>query len=81
MKARHEDGSIVLSGPAPGRGFSMYLIRAESEEKARSIAAGDPFTAAGDCTFEIIPWEIHQILGAGVFTAGRASAASSRGDV
>ena len=35
MKARHEDGSIVLSGPAPGRGFSMYLIRARAARRSR----------------------------------------------
>ena len=70
MRARHEDGSIVMSGPAPGRGFAMYLIRAESEEKAKAIAAADPFTVAGDTTFDLIPWEIHQVIGIGPFTAG-----------
>src|SRR5688572_19953123 len=70
MRARHEDGSILVSGPSQARGLGIYLIRAESEEKAKQIAAGDPFTVAGDTSFELIPWEIHQIAGIGPFTAG-----------
>jgi uncharacterized protein YciI len=69
MKAQHEAGRIVLSGPTPDRKVGMYLIRAGSREEAEQIAAGDPYTAAGCTTFELIEWEIHQILGAGPFTA------------
>ena len=69
MKQQHEAGTVVLSGPAPGRSFAMYLIRAGSQEEAERIAAADPFTAAGLCTFEVIHWDIHQILGVGPFTA------------
>lgn len=70
MKAQHEAGRIVLSGPTPDRKVGMYLIRASSREEAERIAASDPYTAAGCTTFELIEWEIHQILGAGPFTAG-----------
>jgi hypothetical protein len=34
-----------------------------------SIAASDPYTAAGFCAFELLEWEVHQIMGAGPFTA------------
>jgi uncharacterized protein YciI len=69
MKAQHEAGRIVLSGPTPDRKIGMYLIRAGSREEAERIAASDPYTVAGCTTFELIEWEIHQILGAGPFTA------------
>ncbi len=69
MKQQHEAGRIVLSGPTPDRKVGMYLIRAGSREEAEQIAASDPYTAAGCTTFELTEWEIHQILGAGPFTA------------
>jgi uncharacterized protein YciI len=72
MKNQHESGAIVFSGPgrAPDGGMlGIYLIRAPSHEEAEQIAAGDPFTANGHCTFDLIDWEVHQIMGAGAFTA------------
>ncbi len=69
MKAQHDAGRIVLSGPTPDRKLGMYLVRANSREEAERIAASDPYKAAGCCTFDIIEWEIHQILGIGPFTA------------
>jgi uncharacterized protein YciI len=69
MKQQHEAGTIVLSGPTPDRKVGMYLIRAKDRGEAERIAAGDPYTAAGFTTFELIEWEIHQIMGAGAFTA------------
>lgn len=69
MKSQHEAGTIVLSGPTPDRKVGMYLIRAKDRAEAERIAGSDPYTAAGFTTFDLIEWEIHQILGAGAFTA------------
>ncbi|HVA22838.1 MAG TPA: YciI family protein [Chloroflexota bacterium] len=69
MKEQHEAGTIALSGPTPDRKIGMYLIRAKDRAEAERIAAGDPYTAAGFTTFDLIEWEIHQILGAGAFSA------------
>ena len=69
MKHQHDTGTIVMSGPTPDRKYGQYLIRAENREEADKIAASDPFTVAGCTTFEIIEWEVHQIMGIGPFTA------------
>lgn len=69
MKQQHESGTIVLSGPTPDRTIGMYLIRAKDRAEAERIAGSDPYTAAGCTTFDLIEWEIHQVLGAGPFTA------------
>jgi uncharacterized protein YciI len=68
MKRQHAAGTILLSGPSPDRSLGIYLIKAESREDAEHIAAGDPYTAAGHTTFELIEWEIHQAFGIGPFT-------------
>jgi uncharacterized protein YciI len=75
MKTQHDQGAIYLSGPATtaeGR-VGMYLIRANDRAGAERVAAADPFTVAGDCTFELIEWEIHQMLGIGPFTSAGLS--------
>ena len=62
MKRQHEAGKIVMSGPTPDRKLGIYLIRADSREEAEGIAGSDPYTAAGFCTFELIEWELHQVM-------------------
>ena len=69
MQQQHEAGRILFSGPTPDRSRGIYVIRAGSREEAERIAASDPFTAAGCTTFELIEWEVHQVLGVGPFTA------------
>jgi uncharacterized protein YciI len=69
MREQHETGRILISGPSEDRELGIYLIRAGSRDEAEGIAAGDPYTAAGDCAFDLIPWKIHQILGIGSFEA------------
>jgi len=79
MKQQHDEGKILLSGPSGDRKYGMYLIKANSREEAERIAGADPYTTAGHTTFELIQWEIHQVLGIGNFTAaGLASAAGPR---
>lgn len=71
MKQMHEAGRIAISGPgkgSDGTAYGIYLIRAASKDEASSIAAGDPFTVSGHCAFDLIEWEVHQIMGAGAFT-------------
>ena len=69
MKQQHEAGRILFSGPSRDRKLGIYVIRADSRQEAERIAAGDPFTAAGFCAFDLLEWDVHQILGAGPFTA------------
>lgn len=69
MQRMHEEGRIVISGPAPEKKLGMYLIRAASREEAEKIASGDPYTVAGHTRFDLLQWDIHQIMGIGAFTA------------
>ena len=77
MKTQHESGAILFSGP--GRlndtSYGIYLIHAPSKADAEKVASGDPFTAAGHCAYDLIEWEVHQIMGAGAFTGAGIRAA------
>jgi uncharacterized protein YciI len=68
IKEMHEAGKIVISGPGKDHTLGVYLIRAETLEEAAEIAEADPFTVGGNCEFELMDWDIHQILGIGSFT-------------
>ncbi len=80
MRARHDEGSILMSGPSPSRKLGIYIIKATTEEEAAAVAASDPFTLAGDARYELIDWDVRQVLGAGPFTmaAIKAQAAPHR---
>jgi uncharacterized protein YciI len=69
MKQQHDAGKILFSGPTTDRKYGIYVIRADSRDEASRIAGSDPYTAAGFCSFELLEWEVHQIMGAGNFTA------------
>ena len=69
MKRQHDTGKILFSGPTTDRKYGIYVIRADSKDEASKIAASDPYTAAGFCSCELLEWEVHQIMGAGNFTA------------
>jgi uncharacterized protein YciI len=69
MKQQHDSGQILFSGPTTDRKYGVYVIRAGSKDEADKIAAGDPYTAAGFCAFDLLEWEVHQIMGAGPFTS------------
>lgn len=69
MKDRHASGAILFSGPSADHRLGIYVIRAGSRAEAEAIAASDPYTAAGCCAFDLIEWEVHQVLGAGPFSA------------
>jgi uncharacterized protein YciI len=69
MKQQHDAGKILFSGPTPDRQLGVYVVRSASRKEAETLAASDPYTAAGFCAFDLIEWEVHQILGTGPFTA------------
>lgn len=68
MKQQHEAGKILFSGPTPDRKLGIYVIRAGSRGEAERIAASDPYTAAGFCSFDLIEWQVHQVMGIGPFS-------------
>ena len=75
MKEQHDAGRILLSGPSPDLKLGMYLIHAGSREEADAIAASDPYTVAGDSTYQLVQRNIRQILGVGPFNAAELNLA------
>jgi len=74
MKQQHPSGRILFSGPTSDRKYGVYVIRANTKPEAEQIAASDPYTAAGFCAFELLEWEVYQIMGIGPFTSAEMRA-------
>jgi uncharacterized protein YciI len=74
MRQQHEAGKILFSGPTTDRKYGVYVIRAASKNEAEKIAGSDPYTVAGFTAFDLFEWEVHQIMGAGPFTAAEMRA-------
>ena len=74
MKEQHQRGTILFSGPTTDRKYGIYVIRAANKTEAEKIAASDPYTAAGFAGFELLEWDVHQIMGAGPFSAAEMRA-------
>ena len=66
-EAAARGGQDPLLGPTPDHQQGIYVINVGSREEAERIAASDPFTACGGCTYQIWDWELHEIMGVGRF--------------
>ncbi len=64
----HQAGNILFSGPTPDLSVGIFVIRVASRKEAEAIADADPFYANGVRTYEMLDWEVHQIMGAGPFS-------------
>jgi len=78
MRAQHEAGIVLFSGPSPKRKLGIYIVRARSEEEARAVVHTDPYVANGECEFDLLEWDVRQALGAGPFTTQDIEAQTSR---
>jgi hypothetical protein len=65
--ARSRHDSVFRPDPGPKIWHLCHSRRFQS--RCRKVAAADPYTAAGFCVFDLYEWEVHQIMGAGPFSA------------
>jgi uncharacterized protein YciI len=69
MRRQHGAGSVLFSGPTADRSVGIYVIRAPSLHEARRVADSDPFHANAVRGYEMLEWDVHQVLGAGAFSS------------
>jgi uncharacterized protein YciI len=70
LKDRHDEGSIIMSGPGTQPGLGIYIMRASGIAEATRIVHADPLLQSPGATAEVIEWQLHQIMGIGAFDAG-----------
>ena len=70
LKDRHDEGSIILSGPSDDASPGIYVMRAPDLDNATRIARSDPLLCSSGATVQVISWQVHQIMGTGPFDVG-----------
>ena len=68
MRSQHATSNVLFSGPTADHSMGIYVITAPSRAEAQAIADSDPFHALGLRNYEMLDWEVHQVLGAGPFS-------------
>jgi uncharacterized protein YciI len=59
MQSLHRDGTVVLAGPVGDGSGAMVVLQVGSENEARQVVEGDPYTAAGVGADHMLrPWNV-----------------------
>jgi len=59
LQALLEEGTVVLAGPVGDGSGAMMVLQTGSEEEARRVVDGDPYTAAGVGVDHVLrPWNV-----------------------
>ena len=76
MRSQHTASNVLFSGPTADRSLGIYVIAASSREEAKAIAETDPFHSLGLRSYEMLDWDVHQVMGAGPFSSKEMAARS-----
>ncbi len=68
MKEQQMTGRILMAGPTPDRSMGLMVFGHLDTDVVHGICDTDPFVERGFRTFEVIPWDVHHVLGIGGFT-------------
>ncbi len=68
MRSQHSSSNVLFSGPTADHSMGIYVVTAPSRADALAIPDSDPFHALGLRNYEMLDWEVHQVLGAGPFS-------------
>lgn len=59
VQALYEKGTVVLAGPVGDGSGAMMVLQVGSEDEARQVVEGDPYTAAGVGADHVLrPWNV-----------------------
>ena len=66
MKAQHEAGNVLFSGPTT-EGPGIWVVHASSKDEAVKLVDSHPWVKAGKRSYEMYEWRVQQALGVGRF--------------
>jgi len=59
VQSLHQEGRVVLAGPVGDGSGAMMVLQVASEEEARNVVNGDPYTTAGVGVDHVLrPWDV-----------------------
>lgn len=67
MREQQLAGTVIAAGPTPDRELGIMLFRNMTRAELDAVCATDPFVQGGHREYEVVPWEVHHLLGVGGF--------------
>ncbi|MCX4904664.1 YciI family protein [Streptomyces sp. NBC_00878] len=67
MREQQLAGKVLIAGPTPDKELGIMLFGHMSKQDVHELCRTDPFISAGLREYEVIPWEVHHLLGIGAF--------------
>jgi len=67
MREQQRAGTVLIAGPAKGFELGIIVFGHLSEDTVHELCRTEPLVAAGHRDYELIPWDVHHLLGIGEF--------------
>lgn len=61
-------GKVLMAGPTPDLKLGIIVVGHMSEDALHELLRHEPFIEAGYRDYEVIPWDVHELLGIGGFS-------------
>jgi uncharacterized protein YciI len=79
MKEQQLAGKVLMAGPTPDFELGIIIFGHMPESAVHELCRHEPFISGGYRNYEVIPWDVHHVLGIGHFEL-KASPAAPRGN-
>jgi uncharacterized protein YciI len=80
MREQQFAGKVLIAGPSHDGDLGIIVFGHMSKADLDALCRQDPFVARGYREYEVIAWDVHQLLGVGGFDVKTIAAMTSSGD-
>jgi len=74
MQSQQLEGKVLIAGPTPDHQLGIIVFGHMAEAALHDLCRHEPFIEAGYRTYEVIPWDVHHLLGVGGFSRSAVAA-------
>jgi uncharacterized protein YciI len=79
MRKQQLAGKVLIAGPTPDQTLGIIVFGHMSAADVDELCSQEPFIARGYRECEVIPWEVHHLLGIGGFDVKTIAAMTRSG--
>jgi hypothetical protein len=80
MRERQLAGEVLIAGPSHDGDLGIIVFGHMSKADLDALCRQEPFVARGYREYEVIEWDVHQLLGIGGFDVKTIAAMMRSGD-
>jgi uncharacterized protein YciI len=80
MREQQFAGKVLIVGPSRDGDLGIIVFGHMSKADLDALCSQEPFVARGYREYEVIAWDVHQLLGIGAFDLKAIAAMAADGD-